>query len=311
MRAIHLNSYGGPEVLVLGEVDDPPLAPDGVLVDVRAAGVNPVDTKIRGGYLDGAFATTFPLVPGWDVSGVVAAVGPAVTTYAPGDDVVGYVRKDVIGGGTYADQVVAWERHLAPKPSSVDHLTAAGLPLAGLTAMQSLDVAGVGSGDTVLVHAGAGGVGSLACQLAVSRGARVLATASPGNHEYLRELGAEPLPYGDDLLDRLATAAPDGVDAAVDYVGGESVAVSERVLHDRSRGVSVIDPADVAEHGGRYVFVRPDPAGLAELAAMVDGGSLTVRIAEIFPLADAAAAHQLLEQGHVRGKIVLDVAGGR
>ncbi len=314
MRAIFQTTYGGTDVLQDGEVDDPKVGPDTVLVDVHAAGVNAVDTKIRAGHLQGAFEHVLPLVLGWDVSGVVSAVGPAVTTYAPGDEVIGYVRKDFVQGGTYAEQVAAWERHLARRPASVDHATAAALPLAGLTALQALEAAEVSSGDTVLVHAGAGGVGSFAVQLAAARGARVLATAGVDNHDHLRELGAEPLEYGAGLADRVREAAtdgpdgPNGVDAALDLVGGDSIEVSAQVVGDRARSVSVVDPVAIAEQGGRYVFVRPATAQLEHLAALVDQRVLRVPVSGRFPLSDVASAHQRVEQGHVRGKLVLEVA---
>ena len=200
MRAMALTQYGGPEVMQARDLPDPLVGPDSVLVRVRAAGVNPVDTKIRAGYLAGAFPSAFPLVPGWDVAGVVEGTGPAVTEFTVGDEVVGYVRKDHIQHGTYAELVAAPIRTLAPKPSSVSFVEAAGLPMTGLTAHQVLDAAEVGSGDTVLVHAAAGGVGTMAVQLALLRGAHVVGTASEANHEFLRELGAEPVTYGQGLV---------------------------------------------------------------------------------------------------------------
>jgi NADPH:quinone reductase-like Zn-dependent oxidoreductase len=307
VQAIALERYGGPEVLRLTDLPEPKVGPDVVLVRARAAGVNPVDWKIREGRLDAAFPSHFPLVPGWDVAGVVEQAGPAVTEFAPGDEVVGYVRRDHIQHGTYAELVPAPIRALAPKPARVPWTEAGGLPLVGLTAQQSLRAAGAGVGDTVLVHAAAGGVGSLAVQLAGLVGARVIGTASERNHDWLRSLGAQPVTYGDGLVDRVRGLAPDGVDVALDLVGGEALEASAELVKDPARIVSIIDPARVKELGGRYLFVRPDPGGLAELAAYLGTGKLTVPVERVFPLAEAADAQRLVQQGHVRGKVVLEV----
>jgi NADPH:quinone reductase-like Zn-dependent oxidoreductase len=305
MRAVYYESFGGPEVLTVGELPDPPVGPDGVLVRVRAAGVNPVDYKIRQGKLQGAYPWAFPIVPGWDVAGVVEQVGPSVTEYAPGDEVIGYARKDHVQYGTSAELVGVFPRHLAPKPASASFAEAAALPLAGLTAAQTLDAAGVGSGDVVLVHNASGGVGSFAVQLAADRGARVLGTASERNHDYLRSLGAEPVTYGDGLTDRVAGLAPDGVDAVVDFIGGQALADSPEVVKDPARIASVVDPATVLGFGGRYVFVRPNPEQLAELSEKVDAGRLRIEVARTFGIEETGEAHALVESGHVRGKVVL------
>lgn len=307
MKAITIATYGGADVLELTDRPDPLVGPDGVLVRVRATSVNPVDYKIREGYLRGAFPSHLPMVLGWDVAGVVEAVGPSIREYAPGDEVVGYVRKDSIEHGTYAELVTAAVRHLAPKPSSVSFAAAAALPLAGLTALQTLELAGVSDGDTVLVNAASGGVGSFAVQIATALGARVIGTAGERNHDYLRSLGAEPVTYGEGLVDRVRALAPDGVDAAMDYVGGDAVTASAALLRDPTRLVSVIDPGEVVAVGGQYGFVRPDPQGLARLSAMVDDGSLRIELAQTFPLARTADAHRLVEEGHVRGKVAITV----
>ncbi len=307
MRAITFASYGGPDVLELTEQPDPVVGPDSVLVRVRAASVNPVDYKIREGYLQGAFVSHLPIIAGWDVAGVVEAVGPAVRDHAVGDEVIGYVRKDSIEHGTYAELVAAHPRHLARKPASVSFEQAAALPLAGLTALQSIDLAGVGARDVVLVHAAAGGVGSFAVQLAAARGARVIGTASEGNHEHVRDLGAEPVAYGEGLVERVRALVPDGVDVVLDYVGGEALALSPQLSRSTDRIVSVVDAATVLGFGGIYAFVRPDASGLASLADLVDAGALRIELAATFPLAEAAAAQQLVEQGHVRGKVAISI----
>ncbi|WP_030391523.1 NADP-dependent oxidoreductase [Kitasatospora purpeofusca] len=304
MKAIAIHRYGGPEVVEYTDLPDPKVGPDSVLVQVRAAGVNPVDWKVRDGRLDGLLDAHFPLVMGWDAAGVVRAVGGGVTEFAPGDEVYGYVRKDTVEHGTYAELVAAPVRTLAHKPAALDWAQAGGLPLAGLTALQSLRAVGAGPGDTVLVHAAAGGVGHLAVQIARALGARVIGTAGERNHDYLRELGAEPVRYGEGLAERIRALAPEGVDAALDLVGGDAVEVSAGLVADPARIASVAD-FGVKALGGRYVWVRPDAAGLAELAALADEGRLTVTVASTFPLAQAASAQALSAEGRTRGKIVL------
>ncbi|MER7116402.1 NADP-dependent oxidoreductase [Saccharomonospora azurea] len=307
MRAIIQEQYGGPEVLTLGERPDPKVAPGEVLIRVKAAGVNPVDWKLGAGYLDAMMETQFPITPGWDVSGVVEAVGLDVYDYAVGDEVIGYVRKDWVQNGTYAELVAANVRLIARKPAALDWTEAAGLPLAGLTAYQCLERVRVGEGETVLVHAAAGGVGAFATQLAVLRGARVIGTASERNHDFLRELGAEPVSYGDGLVERVRSLVPNGVDAVVDCVGGESIDASREVLSDFSRLVSVVDPR-AEELGGATMWVRPNAADLTELARRADAGELRVFVDRVLPLEQAAEAWRLSMEGRTRGKIVLSVA---
>ncbi|MDF3292518.1 NADP-dependent oxidoreductase [Streptomyces silvisoli] len=311
MKAIVVRAYGGLENLEIAEVPERKVGPDDVLVRVRAAGVNPVDWKIGKGYLDAMLTVYFPFIPGWDLAGVVERVGPGVTEFAPGDEVYGYARMDYVQHGTYAELASVPLRTLARKPASLDWVRAAGLPLAGLTAYQSLRaVGGPGAGRTVLVHAAAGGVGSLATQIAVAAGARVIGTASERNHDFLRSLGAEPVVYGDGLADRVRALAPDGVDAALDYVGGDAVAVSKQVVvdGDGSRIASIVDAEGVARAGGHLVWVRPDSADLAALGELADQGTLTVHIDRQLPLAEAAEAWRASTEGRTRGKIVLTVS---
>jgi NADPH:quinone reductase-like Zn-dependent oxidoreductase len=303
-----MNQYGGPDVLkFVADAPEPKVGPDFVLVRAKAAGVNPVDWKIREGNLDGLLQTDFPVVPGWDLAGVVERTGPAVSEFSPGDEVMGYVREDHVGRGTYAELVAAPVRTLGRKPARLSWAEAAGLPLAGLTAYQSLTKAlAVTGDDTVLIHAAAGGVGSFAVQIARAKGARVIGTAGPHNHDYLRELGAEPVRYGDGLADRIRRLAPSGVTAALDLVGGEALEVTPNLLTPTGRWASIVDPS-VRERGGRYVFVRPDPNDLATLASLADDGRLNVTVAKTFPLAEAADAQRLSAEGHTRGKIVLEI----
>lgn len=305
MKGISYDRYGGPEVLTFGEVRDPTVGPDAVLVKVCAAAVNPVDWKCREGHLETLLDPVFPVVPGWDVSGVVVRPGASVTEFAVGDEVIGYVREDFLGRGTFAEYVAAPVRTLARKPRTVSFAEAAGLPLAGLTAYQVLyRVLEVGRGDTVLVHAAAGGVGSVAVQLARHLGARVIGTASAAHHDYLRGLGCEPVEYGEGLAERVRGLAPEGVDAAFDTVGGEALTVSAQLLAPEGRLASIADP-DVVGFGGRHYWARPDAADLLRLTELVEQGVVSVHVSRTFPLHETARAQRLSEQGRTRGKIVV------
>ncbi|WP_030893699.1 NADP-dependent oxidoreductase [Streptomyces sp. NRRL S-474] len=307
MKAISYSRYGGPEVLAFGEVRDPKVGPDSVLVKVRAAAVNPVDWKAREGYLEPLFEAAFPVVPGWDVSGVVVRAGVAVSEFDVGDEVIGYVREDFLSRGTFAEYVAAPLRTLARKPRNLSFEEAAGLPLAGLTAYQVLiKRLRVRRGETILVHAAAGGVGSLAVQLGVHLGARVIGTASESNHDFVRSLGGEPVTYGDGLGDRVRGLAPEGVNAVFDTVGGDALKVSANLLAPEGRLVSIAD-GDVVTYGGRYYFVRPDPEDLQHLSELAEQGVVSVHVSETFPLERAADAHRLNQEGRTRGKIVVTV----
>ncbi|MBB5957369.1 NADPH:quinone reductase-like Zn-dependent oxidoreductase [Saccharothrix tamanrassetensis] len=309
MKAIAQSEFGDVDVLRLRDLPDPRINADQVLVEVRAAGVNPVDRLVRMGYAKDRLPHHFPLIPGWDVAGVVREVGPAVEGFQPGDEVFGYQRKDHVQHGTYAELIAATERGLAHKPSSLSFAEAGGLALTGLTALQALRAVRVSSGDTVLVHAAAGGVGHLAVQVARILGAsRVIGTASRRNHEFLRGLGVEPVAYGDALVDNVAElVGGDGlVDVAFDCVGGAALNDSPALVRDPSRIVSIVD-TNVLGLGGRYAYAKPVRADLDWLASHAGSGELKVVVQQTFPLAEAAEAHRLLEGRHVRGKIVLTV----
>lgn len=305
MQAITYSQYGAPDALTLSNLPDPKVGPGEVLIRVRSASVNPVDWKVMAGYLDGLMQVDFPAIPGWDVAGVVEAVGLDTPEYAVGDEVIAYARKDWVQQGTFAELVSAPVRTVARKPKSLDWHQAAALPLAGLTAYQLLTRLDTREGDTVLIHAAAGGVGLLAVQIAHAIGARVIGTASEGNHDFLRGLGAEPVTYGDGLTERVRELAPDGVDVVVDLVGGV-LETTKAVLAEGGRHGSITD-GTVAEAGGIAAWVRPDAADLKALADLADAGKLTVPVAEVFALADAAKAFELSQGGHVRGKIAIEV----
>jgi NADPH:quinone reductase-like Zn-dependent oxidoreductase len=304
VRAAVYDRFGDESVLqIRDDLPTPPVGPDVVLVRASAAGVNPVDIAIRSGQLTGAYPHHFPIIPGWDLSGVVEQVGPAVVDVAPGDEVFAYVRRDHVQWGTTAELVPVPQRAVAHKPGSLSFAEAGALPLAGLTAYQSLTEAlAVGEGDRVLVHRAAGGVGFFAVQIAVALGAHVVGTAGPKNHGFLRDAGvAEVLDYS---AGPISAQLSEPVDAVLDLVGGDTLADAPKQVRDPARVVSVVDPS-VLDLGGRYVFVRPDTHDLEELGRMADAGQLRVPIAKAFPLEQIAEAHRLVAGGHVRGKVVV------
>jgi len=309
VRGAAIEEWGGREkIQVRDDLADPPVGPDFVRFRVRAAGLNPVDWKIREGRNKAAFPFRFPLILGWDAAGVVEKVGPAVTEFQPGDEVMGCCRRHELHFGTYAELVCVPEDFLAHKPAALSFEQAAGLPLVGLTAHQALERIGLRAKETLLVAAGAGGVGHLAVQLAVVRGARVIAVASERNHAWLRQLGAEPVDYaGGSVTDAVRALAPAGVDAAFDVFGGDAREVCFDVLRQGGRLVSIAGPPPESREGAEahYVFVRPRGHELAELGDLAGAGRLTVHVEEAFPLDRAADAHERLEGGHVRGKLVL------
>lgn len=305
MKAITYNSYGNPDVLEYGEQPMPKVGPGMVLVKVKAAAVNPVDWKIMAGGLDAVMDMQFPAIPGWDVAGVVESVGIDSRQFQPGDEVVSYGRKDYVHGGSFAEYIALPERLLARKPASLGWNESAGLPLAGLTAFQVLRRLGLKAGETVLIHGGSGGVGSLGIQIAVALGTSVIATASEKNHDFLRSLGAEPVAYGDGLADRVRALRPGGVDVVADFVGG-NLEATLAVLADGGRHASIAD-SDVEQHGGDWMWVNPVGADLQDLADLVDSRKFRVEVADVFPLEKAADAFRSNMEGHTRGKIIVAV----
>ena len=312
MKAITYSEYGSPDVLELTEQPMPKVGPGMVLVKVKAASVNPVDWKIMAGYLDAAMDLQFPAIPGWDVAGVVESVGIDAPHFQPGEEVISYGRKDYVHGGSFAQYIALPERLLARKPASLGWNESAGLPLAGLTAYQVLTRLGLKAGETVLIHGGAGGVGSLGIQIAAALGARVIATASERNHDFLRSLGAEPVRYGEGLADRVHALRPDGVDVVADVVAdfvGGNLDATLAVLAEGGRHASIAD-SDVEQHGGTWMWVNPAGSQLQELADLVDQHNIRVEVARTFPLPEAADAFRLNMEGHTRGKIVVTVDHG-
>jgi NADPH:quinone reductase-like Zn-dependent oxidoreductase len=308
VRAIGIHEFGGRDKLQLLELPEPKVPPDFVKIRIHAAGVNPVDWKIREGRSEPRFPVVFPVVPGWDAAGVVAEVGPAVTEFAPGDEVYAYCRKHFLGEGTYAEYVSVPDSYVARKPESLSFEQAAAVPLASLTAYQALFLAaGLTAGERVLVSAAAGGVGSFAVQLALDAGAEVIGVASEQHRDRVLELGAyEVIDRAGDVAANVRELVPDGVDVAFDLYGDERLG---NAVRDGGRLVSIASPPTYRERAvvPSYVFVRPDGEQLEELAGLADDGRLLVDLAEVLPLEEAARAHELSEAGHVRGKLVLRI----
>ncbi|MEU6864655.1 NADP-dependent oxidoreductase [Streptomyces sp. NPDC046876] len=310
MRAVSQDTAGGPDVLKVIETRRPEPGRGEVLVRVHAAGVNPADWKVRA--RGGPGGVTPPFVLGFDVSGVVEAVGDGVTLFRPGSQVYGMPRFPH-PASAYAEYVTAPARHFAARPAGLSHVESGALPLAALTAWQALvDTAGVRPGQRVLVHAAAGGVGHLAVQIAKARGAHVIGTASAAKHELLRSLGVdEPVDY---RTQDVAETVRD-VDVVLDAVGGANAARSLRTLRPGGTLVSILPldadfPRAEAEAAGvRAVFmlVEPDHQGLREIARLVEDGRLRVLVDSVFPLEAAAEAHRRGETGRTTGKLVLSV----
>lgn len=306
IAAVAFTEFGPADVLHVHETEVPEPGPGQVRIAVRAAGVNPLDTKIRAGYLQQVFPVTFPHVPGVEAAGVIEALGEGVTGLALGDPVFGPTIT-----GSYAEQALAPAARVALKPDTLSWEQAAALPVAAETSYRALELLAVRPGETLLIHAAAGGVGSIAVQIAVARGVKVIGTASEANHEHLRALGAVPVTYGDGLAERVRAVAPDGVDAALDAAGrGDAIPVSIELTGGKDRVVTIADAQGAAQNGVRFTgggeSYRGEPA-FEEALALFATGKLQLPIHRAFPLAEAAAAHRESEGGHLTGKIVITV----
>jgi len=314
MKAIRIHNYGGPEVLKYENAPRPQPQAGEVLIRVHAAGVNPIDWKVREGHMKDFWPHKFPLILGWDSSGVVEEVGPgpaAAGRFKIGDEV--YSLPDPTRNGAYADYIVVREPELALKPKSLHHIRAAAVPLAALTAWQSLfDTAQLQPGQRVLIHAGSGGVGHLAVQLAKWRGAYVFATASTKNQDLLRKLGVdEPIDYTQQRFEDVAR----NIDIVLDTLGDETQERSWLVLKKGGNLVSLVQPPSeekAKELGVRAALLSAQPNGaqLAEIAKIIDSGKLAPTIDRIIPLSDARRAQELSQSGHIHGKITLRVRNG-
>ena len=313
MKAIAIKEFGGSDKLQLMDLPVPEIRPGEIVVKVRAAGVNPVDWKIREGYLKDLFSHQFPVILGWDAAGVVEGVGNGVTRFKSGDEIFAYCRKPIVHGGAYAEYILLEEEHAAIKPKNITFEEAASVPLAALTAYQSLfDAANLKPGETILIHAAAGGVGGFGVQLAKDHGAVVWATASGRNKKYVQDLGASQVVdytqvnFGDAVFSKY----PHGVDVVFDCVGGEVLQKSAETVKEGGRLITIVDdPTGLARSDIRkeFVFVAPNTTQLTELARMVEQGRLKTHLSQVFPfgLEGARKAHELSESMHTRGKMVL------
>ncbi|MEU8193021.1 NADP-dependent oxidoreductase [Microbispora amethystogenes] len=300
-RTVVFSAYGGPEVLRVADVEPGEPGPGEIRVHVRAAGVQPFDALFRSGQARSYIPATFPQRLGNEFAGVVDAVGEGVGGVAAGDEVVGWAML-----ASYAEHVVVPADQVAAKPAAMPWPEAGVLSASGQTAATALERLRVGAGDTLLVHAAAGGVGTFAVQIARAAGAAVVGTASERNHAYLRELGVIPVTYGDGLAGRVRDAAPGGVDAALDAAGTvEALEVSAELVADRTRvGTIAYQPA-ADRIGVQRLSTERSTARLAGLVALWEKGELRVRIQEAVPVEEAARAHRMVESGHVTGKVVL------
>ena len=308
MKAIRIHEFGGPEVLKYEDAPMPKPAADEVLVKIHASGVNPIDWKIRSGHAKDHFPTSFPLTPGWDMSGEIEEVGSSVTSFKKGDEVYG--RPDVTKNGTYAEYVAVKADQINYKPKTIDHYNAAAVPLAGLTAWQALFTHGhLEAGQTVLIHAAAGGVGSYAVQFAKWKGAHVIATASKENFDMVRKLGAdEVIDYKNEKFEDKVK----DVDLVIDPVGGDTQKRSLAVIKKGGRLVTTVQPQFIEEAKAKDIHVEGFmalslPGDLQHIANVIDSGKVKPVIEKILPLQEAAEAQKLSEEGHTKGKIVLKV----
>ncbi|MBI2083603.1 MAG: NADP-dependent oxidoreductase [Deltaproteobacteria bacterium] len=314
MKAIIIRQFGERDVLELADIPKPKIQPGEVLVKIVAAGVNPVDWKIRKGLLKGRMPYELPITLGWEASGVIDEVGSEVKNFEKGDAVFAYTRKEKIHDGSYAEFIALEPRHLVLKPKNLSFEESAAIPLAGLTAYQSLfESLQLQNGEKILIHAGAGGVGSFAIQLAKTIGAYTITTASEKNHDYVRKLGTdEVIDYTkEDFVKAVLNKHPEGIDAVFDTVGDETQKKSADVLKKGGRLTSLLalDEEFFKKKGLKpgYVFVRPEPSHLDRLRKLIEEDRLKVSLFQIFPISEVKRAHEAIETGHVRGKIVLRI----
>lgn len=313
MKAITINQFGDRDVLQLKDLPIPGVKEGDILIRIKAAGVNPVDWKIRKGLLKGRLPHEFPIILGWDAAGIVEKIGSKVTRFKEGDEVMTYARKPIIQGGTYAEFVSVPEENVAKKPKNLSFEEASVIPLSALTAYQSLfDALKLERGETILIHAGAGGVGGYAIQLAKKVGAYVMTTTRKQNHEYVKGLGAdEVIDYEKkDFCDEILKKHPEGLDAVYDMMGLEIQERSYQVLKAGGRLVTILamQNKEAWEKKGyqvNYVFVAPNASQLEEIGSMAQSGDLKVHLTHRFKLEEAAKAQELSETGHVCGKIAL------
>jgi NADPH:quinone reductase-like Zn-dependent oxidoreductase len=302
-RAVRFNQYGDIDVLQVVEVDRPIPGPGQVLVRVKAAGINPGEASIRKGLFAERWPSTFPSGQGSDLAGVVEEIGPDVTNVAPGDEVIGFTENRA----SQAELVLVDANHLVPRPPNVSWEQAGALFVVGTTAYAAVRSVSLSAGDTVVVSGAAGGVGSVAVQLARNAGAKVIGLASASNHKWLTDHGVIPVAYGDGVEDRIRAASGGKVDAFIDTFGGGYVELALKLGVPKNRIDTIIDFAAAAKYGvkteGNAQAATPDV--LAQLAGQLAAGRLEIPIAKVYPLGEVREAYRDLEQRHTRGKIVL------
>lgn len=310
MKAANYNEFGGPEVVNISEVDLPELREGEVLIKIKAAGVNPVDAIIREGHYKNMMPHDLPIIPGWDMAGIVEARGHAARRYEVGDEVYAYARRPEVKWGTFAEYIVIPESYLASRPQNISWEEAAGIPLAGLTAYQALYVAGnLEKGQRVLILGASGGVGSFAIQLAKVKGAEVFGVASEKNHQYMKSLGAD---HTIDYKDRdIGTAAkeitPEGVDLIFDCTSGESLIQSTKALKPSGKLVSILNQGEDIDDkiDFQFVFVEPNSKQLDHYRELVEEGKITVEVSEVYSLQEVPNALKQIQTLHTTGKIVI------
>ncbi|MFJ8844565.1 NADP-dependent oxidoreductase [Streptomyces cyaneofuscatus] len=300
MKAAGFRAFGGPEVLDILDVPAPLPGPGEIRVRVRAAGVQPIDCAVRGGRRAPGFAVEFPHITGGEFAGVVDALGEGVDGIETGSEVLGFRTQF-----TYAEYVVVPTGDVVAKPAEMPWDVAGGLSGAGQAAHTAVEALDIREGDTFLVNAAAGGVGTVAVQIARHRGATVIGTAGEANHAYLRELGALPVTYGAGLVERVRALAPQGVDAALDAAGEDGLRASVELVKDKNRIGTITSPALCKELGVRWLGSRRSTARLADLVSLYVQSSLHIHVRATYPLVEAARAHKDVESGHGRGKVVL------
>jgi NADPH:quinone reductase-like Zn-dependent oxidoreductase len=309
MKAVVIHEYGGPDVLKYEDIPRPEPKDDQLLIRVIAAGVNPVDGMIRSGMFDKKGNRAFPIILGGDVAGIVEKVGSKITKFKAGDPMFAYVSLDNSGG--YAQYALVTEREAAPKPKSLTYVEAAAVPIVAMTAWQALvETAKLSAGQTVLIHGGSGGVGSFAIQIAKDRGAKVIATASTANQDFLKQLGADvAIDYTKQKFEDVAK----DVDVVLDSIGGDTLARSYGVVKTGGIIVSIVarpKESELEKHGirGAALSVEPNSEELAEIGKLIDDKKIKVTVSQTFRLSEAMKAQEQVATGHTRGKIVLKIA---
>lgn len=310
MRAAYYNEFGGPKAVRSGKIELPGLKEGEVLIKIKAAGVNPVDAVITKGYYKDMMPYSFPIIPGWDLAGVIEDRGHAARRFEVGEEVFAYARRPEVKWGTFAEYIVIPDSYLAKRPQNISAEAAAAIPLAGLTAYQSLYKAGnLSKGKKLLILGSSGGVGSFAIQLAKAKGAEVIGVASSKNHDYMRSLGADhTIDYKDqDIGETVKEIYPEGVDLIFDCTSGDSLQQSLKCLKDSGKLVSLLNRGEDLDKkiDFEFVFVEPNAKQLEHLRELVEDGKLKVDVRKTFSLDEASEALEQIQSLHTTGKIVV------